>query len=135
MGPLKRGDPTQRIRLNVGGQTFETTVNVITSQKGHALLHMINHEGRYESPPEKTIFIDRSPLLFSLIIDFLRKGKLNLSSNENNNALLRDLLDEAMFYGLSGLVSLVRRQLQESSSFSSVVSRLPEDIFWTDPDF
>lgn len=35
----------RRIVLNVGGKMFETTVEAIVLQKGHALLHIINYEG------------------------------------------------------------------------------------------
>lgn len=114
---LRRYSLDTRVRFDVGGQRFETTVATLLSQQQHLLLTLL--EGSYKEPSTSSIshskrlhpiFIDRNPTLFHYIIDFLRKGHVNL---RDDRSWLQDLLDEAEYYQLEPLIVQVRTQLKE----------------------
>lgn len=106
------GEPLgRRVVFNVGGQQFETTVATLQTQAGHLLLNLLDPDGLYKQRDNhEAIFIDRNPALFPYILDYLRKGKVNLKPKQH---WLEDLLDEATYYGLSQLATEVSRRLNE----------------------
>jgi hypothetical protein len=90
-----------RIKLDVGGQIFATSVSTLTSEKGSFFEAMFS--GRWEPKPEDDgcYFIDRAPTVFGHILNYLR-GQLPtldmLSTKE-----LQLLKEDAEFYQLPGL--------------------------------
>ena len=65
---------------------------------------------RVDEHGRNVYFIDRDPDMFKHILDYLRMGKLpaRLGSFQENADLWRALRDEADFYALDGLVSLLK---------------------------
>ena len=72
--------PSDPIVLNVGGERFETTRATLTKYPTSLLGRMFAVEGGYNGPHEfvrdkdGNVFLDRSPALFAVILDFLREG-------------------------------------------------------------
>jgi hypothetical protein len=60
------------------------------------------------------VFIDRDGTHFRYILNFLRDGTTDGSLPDDFQAL-RELLNEAVYYQLSGLVEAVETRLQRSS--------------------
>ena len=100
------------IRLNVGGQHFITTRTTLCAVEGSLLANMF---GKYAQPIKIGIggelFLDRNPIAFGVILDYLRDGcrvMVDLPSNKDNNndevALLQRLRTDADYFGLPGLV-------------------------------
>lgn len=67
--------------------------------------HISGEWGVKEKDP---IFVDRNPKMFAHILDFLRKGKVNMRADI---PWLKNLSDEAEYYGISELMELVRNEL------------------------
>lgn len=79
-----------RIRLNVGGKLFETTVSTLQSAGPDSLLAALSNR------PEP-VFIDRDPDVFSVLLSLLRSSRLPSSSRRFST---QELADEALYYGL-----------------------------------
>ncbi|CAJ0585812.1 unnamed protein product, partial [Mesorhabditis spiculigera] len=93
-----------RVRLNVGGQIFETSAFTLTRYRDTMLATMV--EDRWtSSAPEKELFIDRDPSHFHRILNFLRDGAEFFQLPREDRAL-DELRKEASFFGITELVAL-----------------------------
>ena len=82
----------QRVKLNVGGSKFETTLSTLTRYPDSMLGAMFS--GRHEVPPddEGYVFIDRDGTHFGAILNFLRTGFVDQPRSEQAaNELKREL--------------------------------------------
>jgi len=125
--------PNDKIILDVGGQIFPARKHTLTSRSGY-FRGMFS--GDFKSPEDSPIFIDRDPLHFRCILNYLRHGDLDI----NPKAIRRELMREAQFYSLTGLVDLLRHknrlQLQLGNHvFSSDEPREIRDSFAMFDDF
>ncbi|KAM3194495.1 hypothetical protein ACQJBY_070892 [Aegilops geniculata] len=102
--------PAGRVRLNVGGQVFETTADTLTGAgEGTMLCAMMdpcwNAGGAAATAggvPE--YFIDRDPACFASLLDMLRTGELHVPAGVPERVLFR----EANYYGLLDRVRAAR---------------------------
>lgn len=94
-GNLKRFK--QRVKLNVGGSKFETTLSTLTGQPGSMLAAMFS--GRHEVPQDEDgyVFIDRDGTHFRTILNFLRSGVLHVPSSHR---AAEELKCELLYYQL-----------------------------------
>lgn len=102
--------PKQKVILNVGGSRFETTIDTLTkydTQTCAFFKNMFSQQWELEKDPaDGSIFIDRDGYLFGFILQYLRTGSLIIDPKHD---LLRcDLITEATFYSLPGLVELLQ---------------------------
>ncbi|KAL5008364.1 hypothetical protein ScPMuIL_013945 [Solemya velum] len=91
--------PGDVINLNVGGTRFSTSRQTLTWVTDSFFTSMLS--GRILSLKDENgaIFIDRDPLLFSVILKFLRTKEVDLSDIN-----VSTLKHEAEFYGITPLV-------------------------------
>ena len=85
-------EPSQRLKLNVGGSKFETTLSTLTRHPDSMLGAMFS--GRHEVPQDDDgyVFIDRDGTHFRIILNFLRTGVLDVpESLKAANELTREL--------------------------------------------
>lgn len=101
-----------RIRLNVGGKIFETTVSTLQSAGPDSLLAALSNR------PEP-IFIDRDPDVFSVLLSLLRSSRLPSSSRRFTP---QELADEALYYGLDSHLRAAMSPPPLSGIDASVVS-------------
>jgi len=107
--------PEDRVRLNIGGEHFETTRQTLTAALAVApysyfgAMFSGRHEGRQKLDKQGRIYIDRSGAIFAMILEFLRRYK----SGDKNAAFgihaLPEVQMEAMreeldYYGLESAV-------------------------------
>lgn len=87
-----------RVKLNVGGDKFETTLSTLTAQPDSMLAAMFS--GRHKVPQDEDgyVFIDRDGTHFRVILNFLRTGFLNVPPSHKESEELRCELE---FYQLS----------------------------------
>eukprot|EP01006_Ploeotia_vitrea_P053586 TRINITY_DN67802_c3_g1_i1.p1 TRINITY_DN67802_c3_g1~~TRINITY_DN67802_c3_g1_i1.p1 ORF type:complete len:317 (+),score=37.94 TRINITY_DN67802_c3_g1_i1:64-1014(+) len=90
----------KKISLDIGGTTFNTTEGTLLREKDSFFSAMLR-SGQFQ-PDESTgqYFIDRSPQMFGVILDYLRDGKLWTSDrfSPGEQAMLHSDLD---FYQIS----------------------------------
>ena len=90
----------QRVKLNVGGSKFETTLTTLTTYPDSMLGAMFS--GRHEVPPDEEgcVFIDRDGKHFGTILNFLRTGTLDMPSSTK---AVSELKREMEYYQLPGM--------------------------------
>ncbi|XP_011344288.2 BTB/POZ domain-containing protein KCTD9 isoform X2 [Ooceraea biroi] len=99
------------ITLNVGGKYFTTTRNTLTKKEPISMLaRMFTESTGTENAiqPSKqdhlgAYLIDRSPLYFEPLLNYLRHGEVILDSNVN----VAGMLAEAHFYGIEGAIRIL----------------------------
>ncbi|XP_076945856.1 protein ENDOPLASMIC RETICULUM-ARRESTED PEN3-like [Bidens hawaiensis] len=84
---------SDRIKLNVGGKLFETTVSTLQSGGPDSLLAALSNRSSSSNP----VFIDRDPEIFSVLLSLLRTNRLPSTSRRFTD---QELSDEASYYGI-----------------------------------
>ena len=98
--------PNRIISINVGGTIFTTSTTSLTQDPESMLAKMCNTDLPHERDASGNIFLDRNPKTFSVIIEFLRTGKL---FHEGVDCTLEQLEVEADYFGLVGLVAMIKQ--------------------------
>lgn len=99
---------SDKIRIRVGEKVFHTTRSTITSGGRNtylaAMVDSIWQTATVGSSSAETdmneLFIDRNPAYFSVLLDLLRTGELDIPPEMSEKALFR----EALYYGLEDQV-------------------------------
>jgi hypothetical protein len=105
-------DREKKIIVNVGGSRFETTIVTLTKDFDSMLATMFS--GRFplhKDEVDASYFIDRDGTHFRYVLNYLRGG-----SNHHlpsNREVLEELLAEAEFYQLQGLVLAIKAKLKQ----------------------
>ena len=96
-----------RIVLDVGGMHYSTSRTTLTKYPESMLGVMFSgrHDLETMQCEDGSFFIDRDGTHFRYILNYLRDGEEVLESFPNSTVILLDLLREAKFYQLEGLVS------------------------------
>uniref|UniRef100_T1JJI6 KHA domain-containing protein n=1 Tax=Strigamia maritima TaxID=126957 RepID=T1JJI6_STRMM len=107
------------ISLNIGGRKFVTTRSTLTTKDpGSMLARMfadVNDSNQLWlniTDKHGAYLIDRNPTYFEPILNYLRHGRLIL----NNNINPEGVLEEAKFFGIDSLISLLEEIVQEKNS-------------------
>ncbi|CAG06493.1 unnamed protein product [Tetraodon nigroviridis] len=98
------------VRLNVGGNLFYTPLQVLTRENS-LLKAMFSGKKEVFTDKEGWILIDRSGKHFGSILCYLRDGNLALPKGRQ---AVQELLAEAKYYFIKGLVELCQNHLQGS---------------------
>ncbi|KAI3956294.1 hypothetical protein MKX01_004918 [Papaver californicum] len=87
-----------KVRLNVGGKTFETTATTLANAGRNSMFGAMFDDEWNLRPGEinEEYFIDRNSDCFSVLLDVLRTGELYIPPNIPEKLLYR----EALFYGI-----------------------------------
>ncbi|KAK6061132.1 K+ channel tetramerization domain protein [Cooperia oncophora] len=118
-----------RVKLNVGGQLFETTLRTLEPSKKLTELVKEAHCSYHAFAEEKQndpIFVDRDPEPFLAILKYLRDGKISLTQNVLNIERIRD---EAEYYGIESLVEKLNYEESHRGPFFA-----GEIVVWRDPN-
>lgn len=104
-----------KVRLDVGGCHFTTSLTTLTSEPGSMLAAMFSGRHELEKDDEGRVFIDRDPKAFGVILDWLRNGHLPTALLNPKRAVRAGavqpavereaLVLEATYYGLTRLVA------------------------------
>ncbi|KAL2320003.1 hypothetical protein Fmac_028972 [Flemingia macrophylla] len=89
---------SERIKLNVGGKLFETTLTTLRSGGPDSLLFALSNRRSADPTP---VFIDRDPEIFSVLLSLLRTSHLPSTARRFSNL---ELADEALFYGIDAIL-------------------------------
>ncbi|EPS72572.1 hypothetical protein M569_02181, partial [Genlisea aurea] len=88
---------TTRIKLNVGGKLFETTVTTLRSGGPDSLLSGLSSR----RPSPDPIFIDRDPEIFSVLLSLLRSNRLPSAARRFSD---QQLIEDALYFGIDSLL-------------------------------
>eukprot|EP01104_Vermistella_antarctica_P009444 TRINITY_DN2431_c0_g1_i1.p1 TRINITY_DN2431_c0_g1~~TRINITY_DN2431_c0_g1_i1.p1 ORF type:complete len:394 (+),score=55.55 TRINITY_DN2431_c0_g1_i1:698-1879(+) len=99
------------VKLNIGGHVFKTTALTLCVVRESMLGAMFGGDGfRVEKDPDDgAYFIDRDGTHFRHVLNYLRDGSIDLSAIPEPS--LRELLIEAQYYQLPGLIASLRDAL------------------------
>ena len=92
-GELFADGVATRIKLNVGGQLFETSRMTLMSEEG-TYFHSLLRSGKFEPDSDGTYFIDRDPRTFRYILNYLRDGvvvHMSKLDSLDRQVLLKDI--------------------------------------------
>ena len=114
------------IKLNVGGQYFTTSLQTLTKDTGSMLHAMFS--GRFDTKPAEDgyYFIDRDGTNFRYILNYLRTGRLLLPEDK---LVREELLEEAEFYQIRGIVDELRNPPNLSFKDSTILTTEQKEIF------
>lgn len=110
------------ITLNVGGKYF-TTTRVTLSKATNSFLHKLSLKSLNPSDMESdrdergAFLIDRDPLYFQIVLNYLRHGKLIMSKG----LMEEGVLEEAEFYGITDLSKLARQKITERDNINKAI--------------
>ena len=97
-----------RIRINIGGTVFSTSVNTLMTIKDSFLTRLVE-SGKIDIKEE--IFIDRSPKVFPYILDYYRFKQIDYKKISKSDSIR--LREDAEYYGISDILKYLDDRLKE----------------------
>ena len=95
-------NPNSVLKLNVGGKEFMTTQSTLLSDQNSMLAKMFSPDSNGRIPATQddrgAFFIDRCPIYFGVILNFLRSGQFEKRANID----MKFLRSEAEYFGIQG---------------------------------
>ncbi|KAI7888834.1 uncharacterized protein EV154DRAFT_516348 [Mucor mucedo] len=95
----------EKIRLNVGGQFFETSLTTLRKDPRSKLAQMFSPDSNVKPEADNSYFIDRDSTYFRLVLNYLRDLKIPAGIVEDPK-IMDELMQEARFYELNDLLRL-----------------------------
>ncbi|KAF7724290.1 BTB (POZ) domain-containing protein [Apophysomyces ossiformis] len=95
----------EKVKLNVGGQLFETSLTTLRRDPNSMLAAMFNGHRTTKPDADGSYFIDRDSTYFRLVLNYLRDMRIP-PNVRNNPKIMDELIQEARFYKISGLLKL-----------------------------
>lgn len=118
---LIKGNPSQYVKLNIGGSLHYTTIGTLTK---HDTMLRAMFSGRMEvlTDSEGWILIDRCGKHFGTILNFLRDGTVALPDSCKEIA---ELLSEAKYYCIAELVESCEQAFVRRERDAEPICRVP----------
>lgn len=113
-----------RVKLDIGGHQFTTSLLTLTKEADSMLAAMFSGRHSLKTEADGSYFIDRDGTHFRYILNYLRDGCIKEGTLPCNETVLRELLTEAEYFQLSGLVDILSALL-----FKSFDPKTPTDTF------
>jgi len=110
------------VKLNVGGTLHYTTIGTLTKLPETMLQAMFSGRMEVLTDSEGWILIDRCGKHFGTVLNFLRDGSVGLPSTIQD---IEELLAEAKFYCISGLVHICEKSLQIDATTIQPICQVP----------
>ena len=103
---------TNKVILNVGGARFETSRLTLRKDPESLLARLFTTESSVV-PQGNSIFIDRDPSHFKVILNYLRYDlNFNTAVLPRERKYLIELKQECEYYRVKGLLKIVKRRLK-----------------------
>jgi len=114
------------IKLNVGGHIYQTSLETLTKYRGSLPADMFSACFDLKQGNDGCYFIDRDGTHFRHILNYLRSGTAPVLSVLKTDA--EEILREAEYYGLVGLVKAINNELNGVDDTGSENSREEDEI-------
>jgi hypothetical protein len=125
--------PKQKVKLNVGGKHFETTIETLTKYNDGINSYfkaLFSRQWQLEKDAkDDSIFIDRDGVLFDYILQYLRTGKIAIDLF--SDLLRRDLMIEAQFYDLNILVNILNTNQSKTNDNTQSDPQADPKVFYS----
>ena len=95
---IQEGAESKAVYINVGGKVFQTSLLTILRNPDTLFFNLIMTD---EWDPSEELFIDRNYTYFSIVLSFLRNGKVSLVGYKDEEVL--DIVNEAKYYHVNKL--------------------------------
>ncbi|KAI9251248.1 BTB/POZ protein [Sporodiniella umbellata] len=95
----------EKIKLNVGGQLFQTSLSTLRRDPHSLLAVMFGDPKTVQPDADQSYFIDRDGTYFRLVLNYLRDLKVP-ASVIHHPKIMDELMQEAQFYKLKDLLAL-----------------------------
>ena len=111
---------SKTLKLNIGGQLFTTSLETMKNDAGSMFHAMFS--GRFDTKPAEdgSYFIDRDGTHFRYILNYLRTAQLVVPEDK---IVRKELLSEAEFYQVEGIIDILRSHPFEESNILSRAQR------------
>jgi len=100
-----------RVSLDVGGKQFHTTWATLTRNTRSMFSSMFSGRFPVEYQADGTVFIDRDPTHFQLLLNYLRDGHVCIDDITLTDK--RALLQEAQYYQIQGLQKRLAQDIKK----------------------
>lgn len=130
-----------KVKLDVGGRDFVTTVETLTHEKNTFFTALFSRQWDAEKDDKGRIFIDRNGDLFVEVLDFMRTPS---EYTMPEGRLRKRLITEAKFYKLSSFLDILtepdrkgeenRLQMFENSTHLTMEQKQKLNEFYGKPD-
>ncbi|KAK7067094.1 BTB/POZ domain-containing protein kctd5 [Halocaridina rubra] len=99
------------IKLNVGGTHFLTTRTTLCRDPNSFLCRLVQEDPELHTDLDDTgaYLIDRDPIYFGPVLNYLRHGKLVLNKDISEEGVL----EEAEFYNITELIKLCKERINQ----------------------
>ncbi|KAK4519543.1 tRNA-His guanylyltransferase [Mucor velutinosus] len=98
-----------KIRLNVGGSMFETSLSTLRRDTNSLLATMFSGRHLISAESDGSYFIDRDPSHFRLVLNYLRDLRIPPTILQDTK-ICQELLQEAKYYCIEGLIKILQQQ-------------------------
>ena len=111
---------SKTLKLNIDGQLFTTSLDTMKKDPG-SMFHAL-FSGRFDAKPAEdgSYFIDRDGTHFRYILNYLRTTQLVVPEDK---IVRKELLNEAEFYQVQGIIDQLRSHPFEESNILSIAQR------------
>ena len=92
-----------KIKLNVGGQIFTTSLETLTFEKGTFFSAMFSEQFDTKPDEDGEVFIDRDPKHFPLILSYLRNPTMMVDVSDLDEKRLLEFKTEIDYYQIQSL--------------------------------
>eukprot|EP00112_Aurelia_sp_Birch-Aquarium-sp1_P001394 Seg1148.2 transcript_id=Seg1148.2/GoldUCD/mRNA.D3Y31 product="BTB/POZ domain-containing protein KCTD7" protein_id=Seg1148.2/GoldUCD/D3Y31 len=97
------------VKLNIGGQIFETNVKTLQKDPDSLLATMFSEQIEVIKQENETYFIDHDWTNFRHVLNYLRTGKIPQKITQDFG---EELLEEALFYNIKGMVESITNSIK-----------------------
>uniref|UniRef100_A0A0B7AH64 DUSP domain-containing protein n=1 Tax=Arion vulgaris TaxID=1028688 RepID=A0A0B7AH64_9EUPU len=102
-----------RIKLDIGGNQFTTSVLTLTRDPNSMLAAMFSGRHELKTESDGSYFIDRDGTHFRYVLNYLRDGCIKEGTLPQSETTWRELLTEAEFFQLGGLADFLKELISK----------------------
>lgn len=102
----------KKVKLNVGGTVFMSTVDTLTVEKPTFFSAMFSEHFDTQPDEDGEIFIDRDPTHFPIILNHLRGKDMSGHMDALSPVLREDLIEELQYYQIGSLLDMAQAKAQ-----------------------
>ncbi|KAI9478495.1 MAG: hypothetical protein EXX96DRAFT_571118 [Benjaminiella poitrasii] len=104
---ISRRYNNEKIKLNIGGSLFETSLSTLRRDPNSLLATMFSGKHPSLLPSKGFYFIDRDPSHFRLVLNYLRDLRIPPTILQDTR-IRQELLQEAKYFRIDGLVKMLQ---------------------------